>query len=70
MVRSNRTHSMFLCGMEDRNITEVVNNFKNKTLTNVKFIDICILKEAIHSIVKPLTCAKIFPFKWASSHKK
>lgn len=46
---------MFLCGIEERDIIDVVNKFKNKTSTDVNFIDMCTLKEVIHSIVKPLT---------------
>ena len=32
-------HSMFLCGIEERDVIEVVNKFKNKTSTDVNFID-------------------------------
>lgn len=54
LIKLNR-NSLFLCKIEERDITEVVNRFKNKTSTDVNFIDTYILKEIIHRIVKPLT---------------
>ncbi len=61
-------NSMFLCGIEEWDIIEVVNKFKNKTSIDVNFTDMCTLKEVIHSIVKPLTYICNLS-KQASSHK-
>ena len=46
---------MFLNGVEDREITEIVKNCKNKKSTGNDNIDMSIIKHVISHIVKPLT---------------
>jgi len=47
--------SIFLCGIDESDVIEIVRKLKNKTSTDINSIDIVIIKEVIDFIVKPLT---------------
>ena len=52
---SYNRNTMFLNGVEEREITEIVKNCKNKKSTGNDNIDMSIIKHVISHIVKPLT---------------
>ena len=56
---------MFLISVEEREITEIVKNCKNKKSTDSDNIDMSIIKHVIPHIVKPLThiCNNIISFR-------
>ena len=54
-LESYNRNTMFLSGVEEREITEIVKNCKNKKSTGNDNIDMSIIKHVISHIVKPLT---------------
>ena len=52
---SYNRNTMFLNGVEEKEITEIVKNCKNKKSTGNDSIDMSIIKHVISHIVKPLT---------------
>lgn len=46
---------MFICGVNESDVIEIVSKFKNKRSTDINSIDMEIIKEVIFCIVRPLT---------------
>lgn len=58
----NNINTMFLGGVCDSDVLEVVRKFKNKKSTDYNNIDMALIKEVIHCIIKPFTyiCNRYF----------
>jgi len=53
LIKDNQK-SIFLCGIDEIEVIEIVRKLKNKKSTHINSIDMVIIKEVLDFIVKPL----------------